>query len=240
MTLLQWREHNRETLGEALPEAVVILPVGATEQHGRHLATGTDALLAETTVRRAAERAAPRSPRPLIVAPTLAFGTSEHHLPFGATLSLRPETLLAVLLDLARSVSEGGGRRLILLNGHGGNCGICSAAAAAAAVRWPLTVAYADYWSLAVAAPVPDHADAYETSLVGAVEPDWMGRAAERPEVAGIPSVAGFEIYRQASWHDQDGFSDQPARADAELGRAWLDRLVAGLADRLVDFAEST
>src|SRR5581483_12372780 len=53
MTLLQWREHNRETLGEALPEAVVVLPVGATEQHGRHLATGTDALLAETTVRRA-------------------------------------------------------------------------------------------------------------------------------------------------------------------------------------------
>ncbi len=125
MTLLQWREHNRETLGEALPEAVVVLPVGATEQHGRHLATGTDALLAETTVRRATELAAPRSPRPLIVAPTLAFGTSEHHLPFGATLSLRPETLLAVLLDLARSVSEGGGRRLILLNGHGGNCGIC-------------------------------------------------------------------------------------------------------------------
>ncbi len=107
-------------------------------------------------------------------------------------------------------------------------------------MRWPLTVAYADYWSLAVAAPVPGHADAYETSLVGAVEPDWMGRATERPEVAGIPSVAGFEVYRQASWHDQDGFSDQPARADAELGRAWLDRLVAGLADRLVDFAEST
>lgn len=240
MTLLQWREHNRETLGELLPEAVVVLPIGAIEQHGRHLAAGTDAMLVETMVRRATERAAPRSPRPLIVAPTLAFGISEHHLPFGATLSLQPETLLTVLLDLARSVSEAGGRRLILLNGHGGNCGICSTAAASAATRWPLTVGYADYWSLAADAPVPGHADAYETSLVGAVEPDWMGRAAERSEVAGIPSVADFEVYRQASWYDQDGFVGQPAQADTELGRAWLDRLVAGLADRLVDFAEST
>jgi creatinine amidohydrolase len=240
MTPLQWREQNRETLGEVLPEAVVLLPIGATEQHGRHLATGTDALLAETTVRRAAERAAPRSPRPLVVAPTLAFGISEHHLAFGATLSLRPETLLAVLVDLARSVWEAGGRRLILLNGHGGNCGICSAAAAAAAVRWPLTVAYADYWSLATAAPVPSHAGAYETSLAGAVEPDWVTRAAERPDVAGIPSVAGFEVHRQASWHDQDGYTGQPAEADAEHGRVWLDRLVAGLADRLIEFAETT
>lgn len=240
MTVLRWEAHNRDTLGELLPEAVVIVPIGATEQHGAHLATGTDTLLAGTTVQRATELASSRSPRPLIVAPTLAFGVSEHHLPFGATLSLRPDTLLAVLLDLARSVAEDGGRRLLFLNGHGGNCGICSTAAATASARWPLTVAYADYWTLATDAPVPNHAGAYETSLAGAIEPTWVSPAAQRPEPTGIPSVAGFEIHRQESWHEQDGFTGQPADADAELGRAWLDRLVAGLADRLVEFAEST
>jgi creatinine amidohydrolase len=244
MSMLRWAELTRERLTTLLPEALVVLPIGATEQHGRHLATGTDALLAATAAERAAAVAAESSPRELVLAPTLPFGASDHHLPFGGTLSLTPETLLAILLDLVRSVGECGGRRLVLVNGHGGNRGICSAAAAAASVRTPVAVAYTDYWDAAAGAdlgatPLPGHAGGFETSLVLAVAPHWVYDRVERPVVPETPAVEGLEIHRQASWHEQDGFTDQPAHATAEHGEVWLDHLVSVLAARLVDLAKA-
>ncbi|HEX3780922.1 MAG TPA: creatininase family protein [Pseudonocardiaceae bacterium] len=122
-SVLRWAELTREQLGAILPEALVILPIGATEQHGPYLATGTDALLASTVAGRGAALAAPRAGRRLVLTPALPIGASDHHFPFGGTLSLRQETLLAVLGDLARSVARSGGRRLVLVNGHGGNQG---------------------------------------------------------------------------------------------------------------------
>ncbi|GAA3090465.1 creatinine amidohydrolase/Fe(II)-dependent formamide hydrolase-like protein [Kribbella aluminosa] len=147
MTFVRWQHTNRSTLGELLPAAIVVVPVGATEQHGPHLATGTDWILAEAVSAEAASLVHERSPRPIVLAPPVPFGASDHHLPFGGTLSLSPETLLAVLLDLARSLHADGGHRLVLVNGHGGNTGICHAAAAAS-TRYNLNVAHIDYWQL--------------------------------------------------------------------------------------------
>lgn len=244
MSVVRWQAQTRDQLTAVLPEAVVVLPIGATEQHGPHLATGTDALLAETAATRAVELAAESASRPLVLAPTLPIGASDHHLPFGGTLSLRPETLLALLLDVARSVADCGGCRLVIVNGHGGNRGICSAAAAAASVRSPITVGYLDYWDGAADAdlggtPLPGHAGGFETSLVLAVDPELVAERAPRTEVPTIPAVPGVEIQRQASWHEQDGYTDDPAKADAAQGREWLDHLVRRLAGRLVDLAAS-
>ncbi|WP_344219141.1 creatininase family protein, partial [Kribbella sancticallisti] len=125
MTVVRWHESNRERLAELLPEALVLLPVGATEQHGPHLATGTDWFLAQSITERAAFDAAQRSARPLVITPPVAFGASDHHLPFGGTLSLTAETMQAVLIDLARSAAASGAQRLVLVNGHGGNSGAC-------------------------------------------------------------------------------------------------------------------
>ncbi|HEY8454485.1 MAG TPA: creatininase family protein [Actinopolymorphaceae bacterium] len=244
LAVARWRELDRQTLTELLPDAVVVLPIGATEQHGPHLATGTDALLAETVATRAAERAAARCDRRLVVTPTIPIGASDHHLPFGGTLSLRPETLLDVLLDVIRSVATCGGRRLVIVNGHGGNRGICSAAAAAAATRWSITVAYLDYWELAGEAErgdlaVPGHAGRFETSLVLAVAPDWVGSASRRTTVPSTPAVDGLELHRQATWDELAGYTDQPADADASLGAALLDKLVEALTTRLVELAKA-
>ena len=57
----------------------------------------------------------------ITVTPALPFGSSDHHLIFGATLSLRTETYYRVLNDLLRSLVTDGFRRIFLLNGHGGN-----------------------------------------------------------------------------------------------------------------------
>lgn len=240
--VVRWQDHNREELAALLPEAVVVLPVGATEQHGPHLATATDALLARTVATAGIAEATERGcSRPLVLAPTLPFGASDHHLPFGGTLSLTAETLLAVLLDIARSVARSGGRRLVLVNGHGGNRGICSAAAAAAATRHPdLAVAYLDYWTLLTEdrADVPGHAGAFETSLALAVDPGLVTDRAARSSVPRAPAVDGVEIASLAQWLHIDGYTDNPERATVEDGRRMLDALSDALAGRLIELAD--
>src|SRR5215472_11937967 len=116
---LLFAEMTREELRAIAAETMVVLPLGATEQHGPHLPAGTDFLAIEHLARAAAERAA--SEISITVAPTLPFGSSDHHLVFGATLSLRTETYYRVLTDLLKSLITDGFRKIFLLNGHGGN-----------------------------------------------------------------------------------------------------------------------
>lgn len=93
----------------------VILPLGATEEHGRHLGLGTDFTEAEAIARGTGERTG------VAVAPALNYGMSHSLLAFPGTLSLRPATLMAVLEDLFRSLHHHGFRRVLVVNGHGGN-----------------------------------------------------------------------------------------------------------------------
>ena len=95
----------------------VILPLGATEQHGLHLPLGTDTVRAAALADLLAERLGPGS----LVAPALPFGCSDEHSGFPGLLGLDAETLARVVLDLARRLSGWGVRRLVLLSAHGGN-----------------------------------------------------------------------------------------------------------------------
>ena len=95
----------------------VILPLGATEQHGPHLPLGTDTIRATALADRLAERLGPG----FLVAPTLPFGCSDEHSGFPGLLGLDAETLARVLRDLARRLTSWGVRRLVLLSAHGGN-----------------------------------------------------------------------------------------------------------------------
>lgn len=240
--VLYWADTDRDRLARLLPEAVVLVPVGATEQHGPHLPTGTDTLIVTAVCAAAATRAAPRSERRLIVTPPVPIGASDHHLPFGGTLSLSPETLLAVLLDLARCVERQGGRRVVLVNGHGGNVGICHAAAAAASARYDLAVGYLDYWRVAPPepdTPVPGHAGEFETSLVLAVRPDLVGGATARPHPPVVPSVPMVDIHSAAVWRAIDGYTDRPELADADSGTRRFEHLVQQTADRIVELART-
>ena len=92
-TVRRWDALTREEIAELAPDALLVLPVGTTEQHGPHLATCTDALIATVVAERAA--AAASRPETILLAPTLAYGASDHHLPFGGTLSLGVDDLRA-------------------------------------------------------------------------------------------------------------------------------------------------
>ncbi|MCC2664104.1 MAG: creatininase family protein [Geminicoccaceae bacterium] len=93
----------------------IILPVGSTEQHGPTGLIGTDALCAELIARGVGEATG------ALVAPTLNFGMAQHHMGFCGTMTLRPQTLLAVLVDLLGSLAQHGFERCLVINGHGGN-----------------------------------------------------------------------------------------------------------------------
>src|SRR5438067_408524 len=102
----------------ALPkETPVVIPVAALEQHGRHMPLFTDSLLLGEVIRRASARLSER----VLFTPLLWLGNSDHHLDFGGTLSAAPRTYLNVLGDLAENLILHGFRRIVFVNGHGGN-----------------------------------------------------------------------------------------------------------------------
>lgn len=96
---------------------IAIIPLGAHEQHGPHLTESCDAVLAEEMGMRLAERLYPQA----MLAPTINMGVSPHHLGFPGTISLAPETLIAILRDVVRSLKRHGIGKVLVLNAHGGN-----------------------------------------------------------------------------------------------------------------------
>lgn len=161
----------------------VILPLGATEQHGHHLPLGTDTVRASALADRLAE-ALPDA----LIAPALPIGCSDEHHGFPGLLGLDRETLAAVIVDCARRMAAWGVRRLLLLSAHGGNGDALDRAAARLATEVPTiqvlvlggTAALSDA-VLAVAAhdgipadAVGLHAGEGETSEMLALSPDLV------------------------------------------------------------------
>lgn len=95
----------------------VIIPVGAHEQHGPALPVSTDALSAQVLSALTSTLLAPR----VAVAPAIPWGVSWHHMDFPGTISLREETLIAIVLDVVESLHRHGVQRIVLVNIHGGN-----------------------------------------------------------------------------------------------------------------------
>lgn len=244
---LRLHDHTRETL-RAAPETLIVVPLGATEQHGPHLPVGTDWLIVERLALGAAEVAA--SEIPVLVTPVLPFGSSAHHLPFGGTMSLGSETYYRVLSDLLDALVGSGFSRIFLLNGHGGNHEIMQVAVRDLALRHVVSAAAASYWTVAWDALVdagaafqdrlPGHAGAFETSMMLSLYPELVSNA--RPHRDGVdPSdprgfARSLRAEHHGSWTSIDGYTDSPDRAREEVGRRYVDVTVAALAESFVGF----
>lgn len=94
---------------------IILVPVGSVEQHSPYGLIGTDFITAEHVARQAGEAIH------ILVAPTLCYGVSPHHMAFPGTVSLSPDTLIAVVCDVVQSLMTHGFKKIILINGHGGN-----------------------------------------------------------------------------------------------------------------------
>lgn len=245
---LRWTELTRQELRRTLPGAVVVLPTAATEQHGPHLATGHDTVIVEEIARRAAGQAGEVAT--IVVTPALPFGSSDHHLPFGGTLSLRTETYLAVLKDLLRSMVAAGARKVLVLNGHGGNHELNELAVRDIARESDgVTLAAGSWW--AIAAPVlatearfadmrvPGHAGQAETAMMLALDPARVRD--DRPTRRVDPSlgtlIPGARIEGEVPWTRFDGYTDSPAAATAEIGALALELASGAVAKALLTLA---
>ena len=142
---IHWHKLRRDEVTEILRrEPVLLLPIGAIEQHGPHLPIDTDTSAVTEVAERAARQLGDGS---ALVLPTISWGLSPYWLPFAGTITLRPETILALISDIGRSVAAHGAHRMVIVNGHGGNAGIIGVAATQLADHGIRGMALS-YWSL--------------------------------------------------------------------------------------------
>jgi creatinine amidohydrolase len=93
----------------------IIIPIGSTEQHGPNGLIGTDAICPEKIAHGIAEQ------ERILVAPTINYGMSQHHMAFAGSVTLRPSTLMQLVIDVMESLARHGFTHIYFLNGHGGN-----------------------------------------------------------------------------------------------------------------------
>lgn len=243
-------ELTREESAARAGGALVVVPVGATEQHGPHLPLGTDFLIVEHVARSAAQSARSGGRLDVLVAPTLPFGSSHHHLPFGGTVSLATERYYGALRDMAASLIRSGFRRIFIVNGHGGNQELMELVARDLALEHPVNLAAASYWDLAretvvgsglLNAMLPGHAGVFETSLILALRPELVAQPLPHRDEAELARVAiprtAYRAERAGFWEDIDGFTDSPDEASAELGQRLLELVIPPVAAAFAAFA---
>ncbi|MFD3377437.1 MULTISPECIES: mycofactocin biosynthesis peptidyl-dipeptidase MftE [unclassified Streptomyces] len=210
------------------PGALVLVPVGSTEQHGPHLPLDTDTVVACSVARRVAD-ALPPGPygRPL-VAPPLTYGASGEHADFPGTMSIGHEALRAVVVELARSLSLWAGR-VVFVNGHGGNT---------AALDTALGLLRAeDHDAAWTGCEVPGgdaHAGRTETSVLlhldpGRVRLDAAVAGDTRPLAVLLPDL----MVRGVRAVSRTGVLGDPAGASAEEGRRAMASMVSTTVRRI-------
>jgi creatinine amidohydrolase len=210
----------------------VIFPVAALEQHGRHMPLYTDSMLLGEIARRAEERLGARA----LFAPLQWLGNSHHHMDFPGTLSAEPRVYLDLLCGLLENFIAHGFKRLLILNGHGGNDVPGKQATFEVRQRHrdrsDLLLIFATYWSLEPEAhrSHPDlkqtsmrHACEWETSMVLRLAPqlvkDHRAVASQEPGNAFEPAARAWTM-RDRSEHGHVG---DPREASAEKGEALLE-----------------
>jgi creatinine amidohydrolase len=242
---VMWKELTAADLrAKAQAGAIVVLPVASMEQHGPHLPVGVDTILSEAVCRAAAEHIS--ADTPAVVAPTLWCGMAEHHMAFGGTFTFDIPTYRAVLLSLLRSVERHGFKRVLIVNGHGGNIAALSSFLSDFGRETSLIVRVTTYFDQvkgAMAQILEDqegvhHACEAETSLMMVAAPETVRRE-KLPEAHGPAHSSGppAGIARYRSFRDitPSGVIGDARRATPEKGARLMAACRDGIAAVLRD-----
>ena len=236
-----WQHMRREEIAEMRDHgAVVILPVGSIEQHGRHLPVDTDIFIAEAVALSAAQTLLQEIP--VLVAPPIWTGVSPHHMHFTGTLTLSVDTFSQVIREVVTCMWQHGFRHILVLNGHGGNDQTLKSTTLKLGAEG-IEIAAATYWDLAaaeLAAMVEGdrkkvgHACEIETSIMLYLRQEHVDMSTAVKDL-GVPPTrmpTGGPVY---FWPVFDpgttGVSGDPTLATAEKGKAFLEVITQNLAD---------
>ena len=244
---IQWqRMTGPELKALAARDALVVLPIGSLEQHGPHLPVWTDSYCAHAFATRAAEAVA--ADTPVAVLPPLWLGLSEHHLPFGGTITLDHATFQAVLRCVVRSILADGFRKLLIVNGHGGNIDPLAVATRELAVEFGIPIVTATWPSVApkeiagilTTQPGIQHACEGETSLWLALDAAQVRQGKIAEAISNPPANPPTGFVRFWSFEERaprTGVRGDPRAATAEKGEAILAAVTTALAAAMRDKA---
>ncbi|MFQ5902368.1 MAG: creatininase family protein [Candidatus Binatia bacterium] len=228
-------------------KVVVVIPTGSMEQHGPHLPLQVDTYI----VSRLAEDLERQMPE-VVLLPPLWTGVSAHHMDFPGTVTLRPRVFIDLVRDVCTSLHHHGFRRIVLLNGHGGNRSSLEVLGQELYSELGLSVSIVVYWDL-----VPDlvksmkkssskgmgHSGELETSLMLYLAP----RLVSRKDIPGVPGAeeggrknllhgVGVKRYVNIKEYSEIGVDGNPAAASPEDGERFyrsvlieLHQVVRGL-----------
>lgn len=233
-------------LKAAREKTVVIIPLGATEQHGPHLPTQVDWRLAYEVSLRAARLMQGR--QNALVTPAIPFGMSEHHMSLGGTLTLNFAAMAAVIGCVVRSAVRHGFERIFVLNGHGGNIAALETIITELTIELRLPLAGGTYWNIAAGSirGILEHQGAVlhaceaETSMLQALSPETVMPLDPSLKTALVPGLSAIEgvnpgVYRwqQLKTRSPLGLIGEAWAASPEKGRRLLDAISGDVADAL-------
>ncbi len=242
--------------------AVAVLPLGATEQHGPHLPLSVDTVLVEGVVNAALPHLSAQDP--VWVLPTQALGLSTEHQAFEGTLTLSPETVIALWCEIGASVARAGFKKMLMFNAHGGNVGLMDVVARELRAQHGLLVYSSSWYNL----PLDEgalaqfsahehrfgiHGGEIETSMMLALAPDLVDMSqaqnftSSSQERAQRYPVLGNGKSAKLGWHIQDynpsGAVGNAGAATAAKGQALVKSAgeqLAVLLRELMDLPLST
>ena len=249
---LSWPEVNQA----AEQRKVILLPIGSTEQHGPHLPLDVDNLLSNSICMEAGRRA----PGLVLVAPQIPYGYNIHALDYPGTMHVGYEHLIGFCLDICKSFAYHGFKRIVILNGHGGNSAALELACRRAILESDALVTSFAWWNLLsadFAASVRQsvfpggagHAGEIETSVYLHLAPEKVQMDKARDHIAwynarGTSSYqwgdlfgsGAVSVFERTSTFTEDGTFGQSTLANAEKGELIFERAVSHLVEMAREF----
>jgi creatinine amidohydrolase len=242
LTEINWK-YVKETAYET-----AILPWGATEAHNYHLPYATDNIQCDYIAAAAAENAWNRGAK-VIVLPTIPFGVNTQQLDIQLTINLNPSTQQQVLNDIVFSLNSQGIKRIIVMNGHGGNdfkqmireIKLNYPHIFIGLINWYLVEKdWSKYFT-----DTGDHAGEMETSIMMNIVPDWVLPLSEAGD--GFAKKLKFKgrdegwLWAPREWTkvSNDTGIGNPRNATREKGKIYLEKVIGKIADFLVELSKT-
>jgi creatinine amidohydrolase len=207
-------------LVESKRTQIGIVPVAATEQHLHHLEMSTDCTEIEFVTRKAAQKVAPLT----VITPTISVGISEHHMQHAGSLTSRWEIFTEYVFDHVESLARGGLKKIVVLNGHGGNTRPLASVMDRFRERLPQTdLRFFSYWDL-----LPDDAP------LAILDTQAAPGHAQEFETSALKYIAPRKVHADLVEHPE------ALKATRKKGKALIDLVVEALANHLRALAVGT
>ena len=227
---------------------IAVLPWGATEAHNFHLPYGTGSIQNEFIADHAAKLAWDRGAR-VVVLPNIPYGVNCQQMDIKLTINLNPSTQFQILQDISLSLSSQGIKKLIILNGHGGNdfkqmvrqLDVDFPDMFIGQINWFLVDPHWDKYF----EDLGDHAGEMETSIMMKIVPDWVlpldqaGDGKSKRLKFAARKEGWFWAPREWTKVTSDTGIGNPKKSTPEKGEAYLNKVIAKISDLLVEVSSS-